>query len=788
MFLERSVRPLAEEELSSGPIPSNLDSLLGGYEVGKYSGGAGSNSKGIVEAEAWQPILDELREYGADFENPGELRQGYALPFLGADHVGAYELEKNIYDALEALKPVLPKELYDAAQPEAIKQAQREIIESYELEFEELAEKDPTVMGKISRFTGQLGSGFHDPFAFAPGGGATKSIWKAMFQNALISGGYGIFSESDVMGWYNSLDLDYSPTQFLANVGLQAGFGAGFTGGTYALGRGIQLSRDVSNLTVDQAKKGWEAINKTRPDVISGEDRALATILDTQEQIEQTNPLIGTNNTENAVAKTEHEKRLAQAQRSLNSDERLRISEEPNAMVNPDVLDADLPNLDGRKFRFEVDELEVDAKVFQFKSGGDEFGVTERLAGVKEWDYDIANEIMVFEYRDGRKIVADGHQRFGLARKLKAQNPELDIKLYGVLKREIDGYTPRTVMLDAAVKNISEAPDTNRSNLIIDAAKVLRIAPERLENIPPQSALVRHARNLVRLSDEAFDIVEQGIIKEEYAGLVGALITDKDLHVAAIKFLKRTDPRTMDEAEAIVRQVDAAPKEMAKQVDLFGEQIVVEGLFEERAKVLSGAISKLKKDKSAFSTINKNASRLEVEGNKIERKANQKRVQNDAEAIAYLNAVANRKGPLSDALSAEARAAKETGNYNDAIDRFIGHIRQSVERGDMERAARSDLSRSPQPPNEVSTNKSEPQQAIDEFDEPGSEAARAETENLKSDIFEDSGADEDLGYDPDMIIYREDEDGNVIKIPLREANKPLEEEDKFIEQLEICKL
>ena len=100
MFLERSVRPLAEEELNSGPIPSNLDSLLGGYEVGKYSGGAGSNSKGIVEAEAWQPILDELREYGADFENPGELRQGYALPFLGADHVGAYELEKNIYNTL----------------------------------------------------------------------------------------------------------------------------------------------------------------------------------------------------------------------------------------------------------------------------------------------------------------------------------------------------------------------------------------------------------------------------------------------------------------------------------------------------------------------------------------------------------------------------------------------------------------------------------------------------------------------------------------------------------------
>ena len=737
MFFEKAPRPT---QTLSGPIPTNLDSLVGGFEAAKYTGGGGRNSRAMVEAEVWQPILDELREYGLDFNNPGDKRFEYAFfPKFGQGSLynDADQELNDIYNALEVNKFRLPEDLYNAAQPEAIKQAELEIIETYEQDLADMAQKNPSLMAGISRFGGAVGSSVYDPYVIAPMGGPIKSLWKTMLQNAIGGAGYGAASEIDVANWFNSLNKDYTLDQFVFNVTSQAAFGAALPGVVYGIGKGFKLTSEIAGLTNAQAREGWEAVRRSNPEAIPDEDNALANVLEVHDDVDQSNPLIGVDNFDDALAKTEHELRTLEAQQAINTEQTLKIPEQPAALVNPDVLTADLPNLDGRKFRFEVDQLEVDAKVFQFKSGGDEFGVTERLLDVDEWNYDIANDIMVFETREGRLIIADGHQRLALAKRLKAKDPNLDIKLYGVVKREIDGYTPESVMLEAALKNIAEASQANRSNIIVDAAKVLKIRPDRLEGIPPRSALYNHINNLVKLDDAAFDLVEQGIVNEKYAALIGAIITDKDLHVEAVKILKRFDPKNMDEAESIIRQLNESPRDIVKEETLFGDEFNVETLFEERAKVLAQALARIRKDKSAFSVINKNASKLEVEGNKIERQANQKRVQNDAEAIAYLNAVANRKGPLSDALSAEAKTAKDTGNYKEAVDRFIEHIRRSVERGDFDRAARSDVTSSSQPPKEISTSKSEPQQALDEFDEPGSEAARAETANLKDDIFED---------------------------------------------------
>ena len=740
MFFEKAARPT---KTLSGPIPTNLDSLLGGFEAAKYTGGGGRNSRAMVEAEVWQPILDELREYDLDFANPGHKRFEYAFmpkirpsnPFGLPGSVQADQLLQEIYSAVEINKFRLPEDIYNAAQPEAIKQAELEIVEGYEQDLADMAQKNPSLMAGISRFGGAIGSSVYDPYVIAPMGGPIKSLWKTMLQNAVGGGLYGAASEIDVANWFNSLNKDYTFDQFVFNVTSQAAFGAALPGVMYGIGKGVKLTSEIAGLTNAQAREGWEAIRRSRPEAIPEEDNALANVLEVYDDVEQSNPLSGADNFDDALAKTEHELRTLQAQEAINTDQKLTMPEEPVSLVDPDVLTADLPNLDGRKFRFEVDQLEVDAKVFQFKSGGDELGVTERLLDIDEWNYDIANDIMVFETREGRLIIADGHQRLALAKRLMAKDPSLDIKLYGVVKREIDGYEPKTVMLDAALKNIAEATKAERANVIMDAAKVLKIAPERLEGIPPRSALYKVIQNLLKLDDAAFDLVDQGIIKEKYGALIGDIIADKDLHVSAVKVLKQTDPKTMDEAESIVRQVEASPKEVTEQVDLFGEELITESLFIERAKILHQALVRIRKDKSTFATINKNASKLEIEGNKIERQANQKRVQNDENAIAYLNAVANRKGPLSDALSAEAKTAKETGNYREAVDRFIGHIRRSVEQGDFDRAARSNVTSSSQPPKEISTSKSEPQQAIDEFDEPGSEAARAETANLKDDIF-----------------------------------------------------
>jgi hypothetical protein len=50
----------------------------------------------------------------------------------------------------------------------------------------------------------------------------------------------------------------------------------------------------------------------------------------------------------------------------------------------------------------------------QYKSGGDENGVTGKLKDVTAWDPIMSSEILVWEANDGRRVVVDGHQRVGL--------------------------------------------------------------------------------------------------------------------------------------------------------------------------------------------------------------------------------------------------------------------------------------------------------------------------------------------------------------------------------------
>ena len=62
--------------------------------------------------------------------------------------------------------------------------------------------------------------------------------------------------------------------------------------------------------------------------------------------------------------------------------------------------------------------------------------------------------------------------------------------------------SPEEARVIAAMKNIAEGTGTS-----IDAAKVLRVEPGRLSELPPRSELVRQARDMMALSDEAFGAI-----------------------------------------------------------------------------------------------------------------------------------------------------------------------------------------------------------------------------------------------------------------------------------------
>lgn len=430
-------------------------------------------------------------------------------------------------------------------------------------------------------------------------------------------------------------------------------------------------------------------------------------------------------------AELEHQSRTVEADEAVLFNELPNIPDMPTAAVSTTAFESlGVPVAGARDF--DPDELGVDANLFQYKSGGDEYGVTEALRGITQWDQVRAGTALVYEFADGRKVVADGHQRLGLAKRIKDQDPNQAPKIHAYTLRESDGWTPEEVRVIAALKNIAEG-----SGKPVDAAKILRVDPSKIDqlNLPPQSALVRQARELVNLSDETFMMVVNGVVPANYAAVVGRMIPDDpDLQEAALRVLASQEPGNEFQAQAMVGQVREMGAQKMTQDGLFGEETFAESFFAERAKVLDRALKDIRKDKAAFNNITKNAERLEAEGNVLEKANNQRRIDNEQKTLQLLQALANAKGPLSDALTAAARAARESGSYAGPTRKFIDDVRAAVTAGDLDRLTASDVGRFVDGPSEVRPSAAKTEPEIELFDEPAGQGVTRQADQLANDF------------------------------------------------------
>lgn len=371
-----------------------------------------------------------------------------------------------------------------------------------------------------------------------------------------------------------------------------------------------------------------------------------------------------------------------------------------NALLN-DTAQVDLPpsslpvkqtgvhhfdELNGTLERLDIDNIEVDAKLFQFKSGSDAQGVTERLAGEKKWNQVNSNVALTYEYADGRRFIADGHQRLALAKRIKAEDPSQDVQLYSYVLRETDGVTVEQARVIAAMKNISEITD-NKSAQYIDAAKVLRVDPARIEDIPQSSNFVSVTRGLTSLDDEAFGLVVNEIVPPNYAALVGRLEKDAAKQMAIMRLLAKTEPANITQAEAIVRQARDMDFTKTTQDSLFGEEVMLESLFAERAKVLDEALKILQRDQNTFANLVRNEKTIAEGGNKLETESNRKRAEINGQAKQTITTLASRTGDISTALSNAAKRFKETGKAAPAARDFAEFVRGGIERGDFARVS-----------------------------------------------------------------------------------------------------
>lgn len=319
--------------------------------------------------------------------------------------------------------------------------------------------------------------------------------------------------------------------------------------------------------------------------------------------------------------------------------------------------------------------IQTDPKAFQYKGGSDTEGVTDALRNIKTFDPNRAGQVVLFERKDGTTVVADGHQRTGLARRAAAGGQADVGGTAATVYREADGYTADEVMQLAAIKNIGEGSGT-----AVDAARVLRNRTETIADLglPPNSALVRKAEGLRRLDDTAFGMVANGVASEDHGDVVGRNVPDKALHADILALLTRANPPNLAQAAMIAR--DAASNASTEtQTDMFGTLQVAKSLYVERAKVLDAALKDLGSQVKTFSTLIKKQDAITGAGNTLDNDANAALVDDASKVRQYLTSQANMKGPISDALTKAAELVRSGTPVARAAAGFVADAKRSLQ-------------------------------------------------------------------------------------------------------------
>ena len=691
-----------------------LEVMSHAYDYGKTNND--STSEGIVLEEQWQPIVDIINEKKDSLGinkvfNPGSLftigifdSEGQKLAYDNKTKE-VMELIKNNSEILPELQNTNLETIYENAKQTAINKRQL---------YDESVEKTPGASGAIARFTGEMGAAVTDPVNIGSLliGGAGNKFLGLILNNALVGAASEALIQTKVKDWYETLGLDYTSEQFWKQVAL-----GGVLGGTIPVA--FKLGGKTISLTSDQVKRGVQAFKGTKV-VNKNEVTAVENAVARGEDAINSNPL---------KDDIEHGERLSEATRSFESAEAPNMSDIPNSpIVEKTIFEPQTSETKG--VRFNPNEIEVDAKTFQFKEEADVTGQTKYFSGTEKWDDVFSGQIVVYEYANGRKFIADGHQRLAFAKRVKAQGQ--DVVLIGSKLREVDGVTPAMARLIAARKNITE-----NSGTVVDAVKILKEDPIKFkESIPPRSSLAILARRLVNLSDEDFGFVINGVIKGEHAQYVGKLIPkDRGLQSAALRVLAKHPPENEFQAEAIVRQVIEAGYEKQTTGSLFGDEVISESFFTERSKILDQSIKILRQDKNAFDNLVRNADRIEGEGNKLVNNANLDRASQDNQAIEMLTKLAYRKGNLSDALTEAAKVARQTGNFSNPSRGFVESVRNAIRDGDFNDIRVNNVGRTFNDTAQVGKATDEPGQQLDNFSKPNGRGANQQADQLEEEFF-----------------------------------------------------
>lgn len=322
-------------------------------------------------------------------------------------------------------------------------------------------------------------------------------------------------------------------------------------------------------------------------------------------------------------------------------------------------------------------QIKADPATFQFKSGGDAHGVTDRMSGVTRWDPLSAGKAIVYQRASGEYVIADGHQRRGLA--LRAiQSGQQGVNLDAYIFRQADGWKAKDVRAIAALKNMKEL-----SGSALDFAKVMRERPDLIDgSLPISDAKVKTAGHLAKLSADAFNSVVGGVVPAEQAAAIGEMVPDRSRHAGLLAEMTKSEIHSAQHARLFVGQAMAVPTIAEHQSSLFGEEVNTRSLIKERAQVLDRALSQLKSDKRIFGLLDREADAIEAAGNRLSHATNTAKAEGAGRTAALLEKLATTHGPVSSYLDEAAKAVAEgKAGPGDASRAFIKSVTGALEAG-----------------------------------------------------------------------------------------------------------
>jgi hypothetical protein len=326
----------------------------------------------------------------------------------------------------------------------------------------------------------------------------------------------------------------------------------------------------------------------------------------------------------------------------------------------------------------------ADPDRFQFKEEVDAEGAGKELRRVRKWDPNKGGTLAVwYDPADGKVYVVNGHHRLALAKRLGVDT---------VSVRFLDAATDKEARTIGALINIAEGRGT-----AVDAAKVFRskgYTPQVLEDegVDITGKTAAEGLALANLSDDLFALVAKKQYPLQRAVLIGQMVPDHARQHDIVRMVEKAEKRGKHITDKVLLEViNAALAAGVVQKTEHGQGALPE--FEkwlqqtnllERAELVARIKEMLGRDKRLFGFVSKaeRAARLSEGGNVINVEGSQAMADESARLIEVFNQLANRTGPIADALNSAATDWVNITNpaqRQQILEGLYGRIRQAVE-------------------------------------------------------------------------------------------------------------